>query len=865
MAVAAKRPVWPKRLPRKVRSDGGTQRAPSTAPERALPAQRTPRQERCPRKDKIAKVEGQESRPAQTPASQPDATGDDRSLSPHDLSTRLAAGRTAARLQHLVAMHLFHRPVPFHSAATPKPGLGAVHSGEPVYIAGIWSRRGVAYADALPLEHVPSDDGPGYYKSARASVYRVRQEELQQIGSRRFVLRPKCNSRLLFDEHMDIEMPPPADNSLGLALAAAQLPSSHDLVALEDRLTVKQIKPAAAAIHECETETAGRRHCVRLRTDACYGLRFVLDLLLPRQLDCRPWRCGTCAAEFVVTSQDIRNCCGDILECKGRKQRPVLMTRVFVLHMVEMFHAQLNARALRRSLVDMYVANSLALDGGLRGMWFASSVPRPDMLRLLVCRALESYLPVLIQHMAAGVQVYSGSAVKGDGNFKLAAKIGVSRRDAATGRLRVERPFSVVLGWTGVDGALLKVIKAKKTEDWPDLKDDLDELHDEMKLNRERAALATQDVPPVSHSTDTYAKHRLKLRSYYKQKYGQRILGVLAPTPKADAWNVSLGDPYCPTIVTGEPKHYQYKLRSLVSLFANDCQQILQDHNDAVCRLSAAPMSMTAPVVESPVLPMALAETAEPLLRASVEKSQQEAKLLFQRDPAGASHVKCFLEQPHVYKASTWNKLFNAQPPRRTVVRVSFLCGAILHPTMRFHNFADAADFKRELKRIRRWYGPGRRLTRRRRGIVRDRLAPEQVVGARSVMKKKVKAHFRRIQKNLAVEGLMAWREVALATRQAGIPVQSGTVAVERLWSSLESMMPPASKCVSPRWFNVLAMLMYVRTNFRHFNSRGSAGLAERDSILHQRLETLFTLSQTLSQEGGADHLQPLFDPFVLT
>lgn len=111
----------------------------------------------------------------------------------------------------------------------------------------------------------------------------------------------------------------------------------------------------------------------------------------------------------------------------------------------------------------------------------------------------------------------------------------------------------------------------------------------------------------------------------------------------------------------------------------------------------------------------------------------------------------------------------------------------------------------------------------------------------------------------------MAWREVALATRQAGIPVQSGTVAVERLWSSLESMMPPASKCVSPRWFNVLAMLMYVRTNFRHFNSRGSAGLAERDSILHQRLETLFTLSQTLSQEGGADHLQPLFDPFVLT
>ena len=111
----------------------------------------------------------------------------------------------------------------------------------------------------------------------------------------------------------------------------------------------------------------------------------------------------------------------------------------------------------------------------------------------------------------------------------------------------------------------------------------------------------------------------------------------------------------------------------------------------------------------------------------------------------------------------------------------------------------------------------------------------------------------------------MALREVALATRQAGIPVQSGTVPVERMWSILASMIPPASKLVSPRWFNVLAMLMYVRVNFRHFNSRGSAGFAERDSLLHQRLETLLTLTQAVSQEGGADHLYPLFDPFVLT
>ena len=73
------------------------------------------------------------------------------------------------------------------------------------------------------------------------------------------------------------------------------------------------------------------------------------------------------------------------------------MTRLFLLHLVETFHEQFNSRALRRALVDMYVANSLALDGGLRGLWFVSAVPRTEMLRRIVAYALESYLPGLIR------------------------------------------------------------------------------------------------------------------------------------------------------------------------------------------------------------------------------------------------------------------------------------------------------------------------------------------------------------------------------------------------------------------------------------------------------------------------------------
>ena len=117
----------------------------------------------------------------------------------------------------------------------------------------------------------------------------------------------------------------------------------------------------------------------------------------------------------------------------------------------------------------------------------------------------------------------------------------------------------------------------------------------------------------------------------------------------------------------------------------------------------------------------------------------------------------------------------------------------------------------------------------------------------------------------MAVGGLMAWRAVALGIRRAGIPIQSGNVPVERLWSILESMMPPAGRTVSPRWFNVLAMLMYVRFNFGHFKDRSTAGkFARGDPLLQQRLETFLSLVHTVTEDASTDHLQPLFEPFEL-
>ena len=129
-------------------------------------------------------------------------------------------------------------------------------------------------------------------------------------------------------------------------------------------------------------------------------------------------------------------------------------------------------------------------------------------------------------------------------------------------------------------------------------------------------------------------------------------------------------------------------------------------------------------------------------------------------------------------------------------------------------------------------------------------------------MKQKVRNHCRILCTKVPVEGLMAWRDVSLGIRRAGVPVQSGNVPVERLWSILESMMPPAVKNVSLRWFIVLAMFMFLRHNYAHFRATGRGGVVCGDPLMAQRLETFQELVRVVSENASTDHLQALFDPF---
>lgn len=128
-------------------------------------------------------------------------------------------------------------------------------------------------------------------------------------------------------------------------------------------------------------------------------------------------------------------------------------------------------------------------------------------------------------------------------------------------------------------------------------------------------------------------------------------------------------------------------------------------------------------------------------------------------------------------------------------------------------------------------------------------------------MSAKVQAHFRRLFKKVRLEGLWRWQTVAAALRQAGVPLQTGTVCVERFWASLDQMLPRGGRRISPQWFEVLSMLAFFRYNGRHFAAGSLPKWCERDYLLAQRIDG-FVACAAAVQETGTDNLSALFDPF---
>ena len=212
------------------------------------------------------------------------------------------------------------------------------------------------------------------------------------------------------------------------------------------------------------------------------------------------------------------------------------------------------------------------------------------------------------------------------------------------------------------------------------------------------------------------------------------------------------------TIIAGEPTHDLFKLRSLTSVYANDCFDLLRDHQDALLRLSMHNKDIANEILETqiPKLP----KKARALLKLAVASPMKRyTEQAGNYTETTIADLKAFLSHANVLQSKWWQKLFGATPPRRTLHRLAKTVGA--KPPKR-SGYAQQSDFAAEVQRILDWYTPGRKVCRYKRGIRRGPRDGPFKLDRKSAVTKKVKKHFQTLLHH-RLPGLYRWRHAAQA------------------------------------------------------------------------------------------------------
>ena len=314
-------------------------------------------------------------------------------------------------------------------------------------------------------------------------------------------------------------------------------------------------------------------------------------------------------------------------------------------------------------------------------------------------------------------------------------------------------------------------------------------------------------------------------------------------------------------IPTGEPMHCILNARKLVHPFANDARHFKADYAETIDALSLK----DRPAFDAPTPPPVLSDGAVALLESFVADSTAEFAAACAKDCAGTQALKAFTAHSGVRESDVWMQRFRAVPPRGVLGRLAYRLGVELHPANCRHGWKSAKAFRDAVSALEKWYAPGRRKSTWRRGIMRSPNAPERVKGRKTLMTSKLRTHLKNLRNSRKVEGLWAWRIVARGLLKAGIPVHTGTVPVERLWSALLSFYPGASRRMSMEWWLLLMKVCYMRYNYRHFNHATLPSWSEGDVLLSERMDALVSITRALHASAHGDNatisaLQHAFD-----
>ena len=91
--------------------------------------------------------------------------------------------------------------------------------------------------------------------------------------------------------------------------------------------------------------------------------------------------------------------------------------------------------------------------------------------------------------------------------------------------------------------------------------------------------------------------------------------------------------------------------------------------------------------------------------------------------------------------------------------------------------------------------------------------------------------------------------DIAQVYHAAALPMQTGTVSVERLWASLLQMFQGGARRMCKAWFDLLADLCFLRYNYRHFHKNALPGWTGNDALLAERMDSLAEAMRNMADE----------------
>lgn len=153
------------------------------------------------------------------------------------------------------------------------------------------------------------------------------------------------------------------------------------------------------------------------------------------------------------------------------------------------------------------------------------------------------------------------------------------------------------------------------------------------------------------------------------------------------------------------------------------------------------------------------------------------------------------------------------------------------------HGYASGKEFRREIRRVAAWY-------------------QRPHLGGASLWNHKLALHYQRLQGKRRQEGLLQWHLCGQVLRRANLKIHSGTVAVERQWSYLTSVLPMQNRGMREDTWRLLSGMTFLRSTWLHFNN--THPWTRRDSALQQKYNEVHQFLQELRGDRDAAIQQEL-------